>query len=144
MNIYENTKERIKAQAKPTAAWCSDERHLMQIIDKVKEWDIHPGCLPYISISNFRSLIRRARIAIRNEQKDRLEDILMKAATLSNSDFRLFLEIPDRDEVVVEPIDMGEDQEYFQIRVNKAQLDRIRRATKLQHKYVERRPMYWQ
>jgi hypothetical protein len=112
----------------------STQKHLLKILNVAEEWNIDPTYAEQASLSNLREIIREARSAIHMDNRERLEELFQWAAKYTNKDLRIKIRDLDRETIIVKVIPDKHASKYV-IEVTEDQLQRIKRATKLQYTY---------
>lgn len=111
--------------------WDSDEKHLFEIIDQAEKWGIEPKKPERIKLSNLRSIIKKARDAIKRQDRARFQELIDWASYLDNRELRLKLGSAKLESIPI--VCLPESEKYqYQILVTGEQLKAIQVATKTQ------------
>lgn len=115
----------------------NNEYHLRKIFEVAEAWGLDPSPVLRASKSNLCTIIKCARLAITNEDKEALVELFEKAAKMTNVDLRLDIVKPRREIVYYEEVIEG-SKKLIHIVVNHHQFERIKTGTILQLDFHKR------
>ena len=128
MENWIEAREMILSVVDDSPRWKSQSKHLLQIFAKAKEWQIDPSVIQGASLSNLREIIREARVAIKNGEKTRLENLLHQAATMTNTNLRVELRGERLRKVKVRKVPREKGYAYY-FRIDEDLFERIKNGT---------------
>ena len=136
MNIvtWAEVESRINDHPLKSAQWLSDQNSLLLIADCAKNWDLDPRLFMEPSISNLRTIIREAKLAMRSQDRKRLVEIMEWANTLTVSNLRLKLGTTQPVEIEARKV-IIEKEEYYVVQLTKEQFDQIQNTMKLMYNF---------
>lgn len=90
----------------------SDKKFLLKIVDQAEKWGLRAPSGSRLSISNLRAIVHKARIAIRESDKEELQRLLDSAATIPYKRIRHDHQ-SKRQDIIAQKIGMDEDIRYM-------------------------------
>ena len=129
---WEPLKTRIQEHQLDSSTWESNQKDLLQLFSDCQRLNVDPFFASLASLSNLRAALPQLKQAVREVDPERLRQLFSLAATLTNVELRLALEIPGREPVQIHPVDTG-----YVVRLTQEQFDQVQRATRLQYVFSD-------
>jgi len=111
----------------PVTSSISDKRYLLKIVDQAEKWGLRCPSGERLCISNLRSIVHKARVAIREGKEDELQRLLDEAATTPYKVLR-HAHQSRRQEIIAQKIGKGEDARYM-MSLTDEQFDILKKLT---------------
>lgn len=132
---YEKLINKIQEKKSPAPSWKSDQASIVEIIRYADRNDFDPSKITEIDLCKFRTIIKEAKIAISNDDLERLLELFHLAATLSLVDLRLAVGMTKPSEINVERKGNGEDAKYY-LTLLPGQMKRLQQSLRLFYKFT--------
>ncbi len=136
MATWKDVLRRVQERQDKSNKWKSNAKNLMNIIQKAEAWGLDPAPASRASISNLQEIIPSARKAIRNAEKERLDELFRLADKLTIKELRIKLRGDRRDKVLVR-IAKTTLGPMYEFSLPQEQDERLKRATELMFDFQE-------
>jgi hypothetical protein len=130
MGTWNDVRRKIKAKKLYSSTWASDKKQLIKIIDQAERFELDPGNAERTTISNLQTIVRRARWAIEDNDKERLDGLFHLAADLPLSELRIAIGVHPRVDVPYWRNSTNKETRTYLIEVNPFQLEKIKSYAK--------------
>jgi hypothetical protein len=125
-------KSRITNHRLNSITWTSEQHSLLEIYNRTEEWGIDSTRAALAPLSNLRTAVAECKRVISIGARSRLADIFYLCATKTNVELQLALNIPRRENAMIERTDGG-----VKLVLTPEQYERIQRKTRLQIHFTE-------
>ncbi len=136
MATWDDFCKRVEAEISDASSGKSDKKSLIEIAQWAKKRGLSPEVAMKARISNLRRLSKEGKIAIRNRDSKRLEELFHLAATLTLTELQVALKANDREKIYYTEEVIGTDVNYH-IVLKDYQLKRIQSSIKAQYELVK-------
>lgn len=139
MSTWEQNIAEIESREGESASWLSQQRSLLNIFEAARDMGITPEAVNTSRLSCLSTIIKTAKLAIREGNKNRLLYLFELADTLTVADLRLHLEIPTREVIPVIRRHFPEiGRTILSPSLNECQMENIQKRNRLQYSFVFR------
>lgn len=136
MATWKDVLRRVQDRQEESSKWKSNAKSLMNIIQKAEAWGLDPTSAARASISNLQEIIPSARKAIRNADRERLDELLRLAAKHTTKELRIMLRGDRRDKISVRAM-ATELGPMYHFLLPHEQYERLRKATEHMFEFLE-------
>lgn len=136
MSTWNEFRSRVSREIEDTPRGVCNKKYLRVIADSAERWDISADCANSATMSNMREIIKEARMAIEQEDRQRLEVLLFLASRLSVTDLRIILRGENRKLITVAPHQTPFGPLY-RLMVTQDQYEALKQGSRRQFMFVE-------
>ncbi|RPI27527.1 MAG: hypothetical protein EHM70_17735 [Chloroflexota bacterium] len=128
--MWEEICRRINAVQRTDPGWISQRDSILAIVAKAQELGLDPVVLLSISLSNWSTVIREVKRAMRWEDWQFFRKVLKQAVTMTNADLRLTLHVSEQERIVV-----VQEGDHYNLKLTSVQFERVIKGTRARHEY---------
>ena len=135
---WQDLRSQLKAHELDSSTWESERRSLLNIFEYAENKGISPDLVQIEKLSNLRTIIGPAKSAILEDDQDYLQELFQDAGKMTNVELRLKLNPRKLAPIQYFEHEGGSFEARYELRVTKAQLDRIRKSTRANFIFIRK------
>lgn len=135
---WQDLKSNLKSHDLDSSTWESERRSLLSIFEYAENKGISPELVQIKRLSNLRTIIGPAKSAILEDDPDYLQELFQDAGKMTNVELRLKLNPRKLAPIQYFEHAGGSFEARYELRVTKAQLDRIRKSTRANFIFIRK------